>query len=117
VLANFDPLLPRWPCRWFLPSGLRPLFGVIPFAGVQLRGSRSLIGTRDHDGYSQPLVRVQDYLELVERCRYDGTQVRWTPSPSARLYQASDHGSATPTASAARSRTIAEGGRDPLVVV
>jgi hypothetical protein len=27
-------------------------------------------------GYSRPLVRVQDYRELVERCRYDGTQVR-----------------------------------------
>ena len=28
-------------------------------------------------GYSRPLVRVQDYLELVERCRYDGTRVRY----------------------------------------
>jgi hypothetical protein len=27
-------------------------------------------------GYSRPLVRVQDYLELVERCSYDGTRVR-----------------------------------------
>jgi hypothetical protein len=27
-------------------------------------------------GYSRPLVRVQDYRELVERCRYDGTQIR-----------------------------------------
>jgi hypothetical protein len=27
-------------------------------------------------GYSRPLVRVQDYLELVERCRYDGARVR-----------------------------------------
>jgi hypothetical protein len=27
-------------------------------------------------GYSRPLIRVADYLELVERCRYDGTQVR-----------------------------------------
>ena len=27
-------------------------------------------------GYSRPLVRVQDYRELVERCRYDGTRVR-----------------------------------------
>ena len=28
-------------------------------------------------GYSRPLVRVQDYLELVERCRYDRTRVRY----------------------------------------
>lgn len=27
-------------------------------------------------GYSRPLVRVQDYIELVERCRYDGMRVR-----------------------------------------
>jgi hypothetical protein len=27
-------------------------------------------------GYSRPLVRVQDYRELVEPCRYDGTRVR-----------------------------------------
>jgi hypothetical protein len=27
-------------------------------------------------GYSRPLVRVQDYRELVERCSYDGTHVR-----------------------------------------
>jgi hypothetical protein len=27
-------------------------------------------------GYSRPLVRVQDYRELVERCRYDDTRVR-----------------------------------------
>lgn len=27
-------------------------------------------------GYSRPLVRVEDYLELVERCRYDGERVR-----------------------------------------
>jgi hypothetical protein len=27
-------------------------------------------------GYSRPLVRVQDYCELVERCRYDGARVR-----------------------------------------
>jgi hypothetical protein len=27
-------------------------------------------------GYSRPLVRVQDYLELVERCRYDGMRIR-----------------------------------------
>ena len=27
-------------------------------------------------GYSRPLVRVADYLELVERCTYDGTRVR-----------------------------------------
>ncbi|MDP9223432.1 MAG: hypothetical protein M3P18_06175 [Actinomycetota bacterium] len=27
-------------------------------------------------GYSRPLVRVQDYRELVERCRYDGMRVR-----------------------------------------
>jgi hypothetical protein len=27
-------------------------------------------------GYSRPLVRAQDYLELVESCRYDGTRVR-----------------------------------------
>ena len=26
-------------------------------------------------GYSRPLVRVQDYRELVEHCRYDGAQV------------------------------------------
>ncbi len=27
-------------------------------------------------GYSRPLVRVQDYLELVKRCSYDGARVR-----------------------------------------
>ena len=27
-------------------------------------------------GYSRPLVRVQDYREVVERCRYDGRHVR-----------------------------------------
>jgi hypothetical protein len=27
-------------------------------------------------GYSRPLVRVQDYLELVDRCRYDNARVR-----------------------------------------
>jgi hypothetical protein len=32
------------------------------------------------DGYSRPLVRVQDYLELVERCRCDGTRVREPPA-------------------------------------
>jgi hypothetical protein len=30
-------------------------------------------------GYSRPLVRVQDYLELVERCRYDGARVPLIP--------------------------------------
>jgi hypothetical protein len=29
-------------------------------------------------GYSRPLVRVSDYLELVERCTYDGDKVRPT---------------------------------------
>ena len=27
-------------------------------------------------GYSRPLVRVSDYLELLERCTYDGERVR-----------------------------------------
>jgi hypothetical protein len=27
-------------------------------------------------GYSRPLVRVRDYLELVDRCRYDNARVR-----------------------------------------
>ena len=27
-------------------------------------------------GYSRPLVRVQDSLKLLERCRYDGMRVR-----------------------------------------
>jgi hypothetical protein len=28
-------------------------------------------------GYSRPLVRVRDYLELVERCSYDEGRVRY----------------------------------------
>lgn len=27
-------------------------------------------------GYSRPLIRVADYLELLRRCTYDGTKVR-----------------------------------------
>ncbi len=27
-------------------------------------------------GYSRPLIRVADYLELLEQSRYDGTRVR-----------------------------------------
>jgi hypothetical protein len=27
-------------------------------------------------GYSRPLVRVGDYLDLLKRCTYDGTRVR-----------------------------------------
>jgi hypothetical protein len=27
-------------------------------------------------GYSRPLIRVRDYLALVDRCTHDGTRVR-----------------------------------------
>lgn len=63
-LANPDALLSR--------TDLREL-------GLERRAVDAVFRALDVivlPGYRRPLVRVRDYLELLERCTYDGERVR-----------------------------------------
>jgi hypothetical protein len=64
LLANPDALLRR--------TDLREL-------GLERRAVDAVFGALDVivlPGYSRPLIRVRDYLELLKRCTYDDRRVR-----------------------------------------